>query len=75
MKKPKIESQPIKNLPIVKHFAEYFTRKAARILGLKRKDYKTVSVDYSSRGSVYVYFHSENKVVGSKAFWGSGEEM
>ncbi len=75
MKKQKSKSLPIENLPIVKHFAEYFTRKAARILDLKRKDYKSVSIDYSSRGVVYVYFHSENKVVGSTAFWGSGEEM
>ncbi len=70
-----MKQKPIKNLSIVKHFAEYFTRKARIALGLKRKDYKTVSIDYSSRGSVYVYFHGEDKVVGSKAFWADGEEM
>jgi len=66
---------PIENLPIVKHFAEYFTRKARIALGLKKADYKSVSIDYSSRGTVYVYFHGKEKVVGSNGFWANGEEM
>ena len=70
-----MKKTPIENLPIVKHFAEYFTRKASVALGLKRKDYKSVSIDYSSRGSVYIYFHGKGKVVGSKSFWADGEEM
>ena len=64
---------PIKNLPIVKHFAEYFTRKARIALGLKRADYKTVSIDYNSRGTIYVYFHNKHTIVGSMSFYGNGE--
>lgn len=70
-----MKQKPIHNLPIVKHFAEYFTRKARIALGLKRKNYKTVSVDYSSRGTIYVYFHGNRTVVGSMSFWADGEPI
>ena len=70
-----MKQKPIHNLAIVKHFAEYFTRKARIALELKRKDYKTVSIDYSSRGSVYVYFHGKADVIASMSFWGDGEPM
>ena len=66
---------PIENLPIVKHFAEYFTRKARIALKLKKTAYKRVSIDYSSRGSIYVWFHAEEKVIDSIGFWANGEPM
>ena len=66
---------PIENLPIVKHFAEYFTRKARIALELKKKDYKTVSIDYSSRGSIYVWFFGHDGGVRSMSFWADGEPM
>jgi hypothetical protein len=47
---------PIKNLPIVKAFAEYFIRKAKKDLGITRAFYKTATVEYSTRGIVYVWF-------------------
>jgi len=66
---------PIKHLPVVKNFAEYFTRKARVALKLKRADFKSVSIDYSSRGTIYVYFHSKDKVVGSISFYVNGEPI
>ena len=68
-----MKQKPIKNLSIVKHFAEYFTRKARIALELKRADYKTVSIDYSSRGTIYVYFHGKHEVVGSMSFYANGD--
>jgi len=48
--------KPIKNLPVVKAFAEYFIRKAKKDLGIGRGFYKTASVEYSTRGMIYVWF-------------------
>lgn len=66
---------PIKHLPVVKHYVEYFTRKAKVALGLKRLNYKSVSIDYSSRGTVYVYFHGKDKCVASISFYANGEQI
>lgn len=66
---------PIEHLPVVKHYVEYWTRRAKVLLGLKRRDYKSVSIDYSSRGTVYVYFHGEEKCVASTSFWVDGEPL
>lgn len=52
--------KPIKNLPVVKAFAEYFIRKAKKDLKVKRNDYATASVEYSTRGKVYVWFHTDD---------------
>ncbi len=70
-----MKQKPIQNLPIVKHFAEYFTRKARIALRLTKVDYKTVSIDYSSRGTIYVYFHSKTRVVASMSFYGNGDPL
>ena len=70
-----MKQRPIHNLSIVKHFAEYFTRKARIALKVKREDYKAVSVDYSSRGSIYVWFFGHDGSVRSMSFWADGEPM
>jgi len=70
-----MKKEAIKPLPVVKAYADYFTRRAKSVLGLKRADYKSVSIDYNSRGSVYVYFHGKGKVVASTSFWANGEEL
>lgn len=49
-------SGPIKHLPVVKAFAEYFIRKAKKDLEIKRGYYKTASVEYTTRGMIYVWF-------------------
>lgn len=51
-----MSQKPIKNLPVVKAFAEYFLRKAKRDLKIKRKDYQSACVEYSTRGKIYVWF-------------------
>jgi len=66
---------PIEHLPVVKHYVEYWTRRAKVRLRLKRADYKSVSIDYSSRGTIYVYFHGKEKCVASTSFWADGGEI
>jgi hypothetical protein len=51
---------PIKNLPEVKAFAEYFLRKAKKDLKLKRAGYHSASVEYTTRGKVYVWFFTHD---------------
>ena len=63
---------PIKNLPVVKAFAEYFIRKASKDLKVKRKDYKTVSVDYTSRGFIYVWFHTPGHIIAHTSYRADG---
>lgn len=53
---------PIKNLPVVKAFAEYFIRKAKKDLGIRRGYYKTASVEYTTRGKVYVWFFPPTEI-------------
>ena len=63
---------PIKNLPVVKAFAEYFIRKAKKDLKVKRKDYKTVTVEYTTRGFVYVWFHLPDRIVAHTSYRADG---
>ena len=63
---------PIKNLPVVKAFAEYFIRKAKKDLKVKRRDYKTASVEYTSRGFVYVWFHVPDRIVAHTCYNADG---
>lgn len=63
MKKPKI-----KPLPIVKAYTDYWLRRARKILKVKKGQYKSVSVDYTTRGFVYVWFHGSDEVVAHTTF-------
>lgn len=63
---------PIEHLPVVKAFAEYFIRKAKKDLKLKRTAYKTVSVEYTTRGVVYVWFHGHLKIAGYASYLADG---
>ena len=58
-----MSQEPIKHLPVVKAFAEYFIRKAKKDLKLKRDDYKSASVEYSTRGKVYVWFFRNGEAI------------
>ncbi len=62
----------INHLPVVKDFALYFIRKAKKDLKIKRADYKTVGVEYNTRGMVYVWFHAHGAVVGSITYKADG---
>lgn len=64
--------EPIKHLPVVKAFVDYFVRKAKKDLKIKRRDYKTASVEYSSRGSVYVWFHGTEAIVAWTSYKADG---
>jgi len=68
----KMRETPVKHLPVVKAFAEYFIRKAKKDLKVKRKDYKTVSVEYTSRGFVYVWFHARDRIVANTSYRADG---
>lgn len=64
----------IKTLPVVKAFAEYFIRKGKKDSKLKRADYVSVNVEYSTRGLVYVWFHGPDKVVGYITYLADGKK-
>ncbi len=51
---------PIEHLPVVKAYVEYFMRRAKKDLKIKRAAYSDASVEYSTRGKVYVWFFLTN---------------
>ena len=67
-----IKNQP---LSVVKAYAGYWTRKAKRALKLKNADFNSVSVDYSSRGVIYIYFYNPGICVASISFWADGRRL
>lgn len=69
-----MKKTPIEHLPVVKHYAEYFLRKAKRALKLKKADYKSFSVEYTSRGMIHVWFFSENGIVGHIIYKADGKK-
>jgi len=59
-----------------KAFANYFTRKAKRVLKLKNKDFDSVHIDYfSDTASIWVWFHRKTKdgIVGRVDFTLNGK--
>lgn len=52
-------------LPVVTAYTNYFLRKAKRDLKVKEADYKDVSIDYTSRGFVHIWFHKRRGGISS----------
>jgi len=54
-----MKKQKNKPLPVVKEFADYFIRRARRVLKMKVADYDSVHIEYwDDTGKVWVWFHS-----------------
>ena len=58
-----MKKEKIKPLPAVKAFTDYFIRKAKRSLRLKKADFDRVNIDYTSRGTIWVWFFKDKKNV------------
>lgn len=63
-----MKKEKIKALPIVKAYADYWIRRGERVLKVKKSQCKAVTVDYSSRGFVYVWFHGEDAIIAHTSF-------
>ncbi len=66
-----MKKEKIKTLPFVKELAEYFERRAKRVLKLKFKDgdYDHVSIDiHPDSETVWVWMHNPGKIVGRAQF-------
>ncbi len=63
-----MKKEKIKPLPVVKAYADYWIRRARKVLKVKKGEYKSVNVDYTTRGFVYVWFHREHDVVAHATF-------
>lgn len=70
-----MKKQKIKPLPIVKAFSDYWIRRGKKVLKIKKGQYKTVTVDYTTRGFVYVWFHGEDEIVGNATFTLDGKRF
>ena len=65
----KMKGKTIKALPFVKEFADYFVRRAKRVLKLRNEDFKTSSIDvFVERGTIWVWFHNPDKIDGRAQF-------
>ena len=49
----------IKPLPVAKDFADYFVSRAKRLMGIKAREYRSISLDYwLSSGHIWVWFYA-----------------
>ena len=69
------KEKKIKPLPIVKAYTDYWIRRSQRVLKVKKGQYKTVTVDYSTRGMVYVWFHGEEEILAHATFTVDGKRF
>ncbi len=66
-----MKKEKIKALSFVIELADYFERRAKRVLKLKLKDgdYDHVSIDiHPDRGTVWVWLHGVDKIIGRAHF-------
>ena len=63
------KGKKIKTLSFIKEFYIYFEHRARRVLKLKRADYDHLSIDvHPDRGTVWVWLHNPDKIVGRAQF-------
>ena len=63
-----MKKEKIKPLPVVKAYTDYWIRRARKVLKVKKGQYKSANVDYTTRGFVYVWFHGADDVVANATF-------
>ena len=64
-----MKEEKIKSLPFVKKLSDYFVRRARRVLKLRVSEFETASVDlHPERGTIWVWFHTTEKVIGRAQF-------
>ena len=64
-----MKEEEIKPLLFVEEFSDYFVKRARRVLKLKNSEFKTASIDvHPERGTIWVWFHTTEKVIGRAQF-------
>lgn len=69
-----MKKDKIKPLPIVKAYADYFVRRAKRILKLKESDYNNINIDFYGRsGMICVWIHGKDSIIARVEFESDGK--
>lgn len=68
-----MKKEKIKPLPFIQEFINYIVLRAMRVLKLKIADFDHASIDvHPDRGTIWVWFHNSDKVVGRAQFYFDG---
>ena len=70
-----MKKEKIKALPFVTEFIAYFECRARRVLGVKKVEYRSISIDvYSRSGHIWVWFFKkpEGDILGRVQFTSDG---
>ena len=68
-----MKKEKIKALPVVIKYAEYFIRRAKRVLKLKDVDIDHIGIDFIGRsGQICVWIHGKDKILARAQFESDG---